>query len=200
MNNSNNKKIYKRWAGIYDKFLGSKYINKQRELEISMLNLKKGDSVLFIGIGTGEDLKFLPRGVEVVGVDITDEMLNIARKKAGFTRVHDLSAALNVQPPSATKMVQKLAELKLLKYEKYGILKLEENGELLRKTLLKRHNVIEKFLKILGVSESEILTETEKIEHTITKKTTKCFENFIEFSNDNPEIIAKYKSYIDEQK
>ena len=118
----------------------------------------------------------------------------------GFTRVHDLSSALNVQPPSATKMVQKLSELKLLKYEKYGILKLEENGELLGEALLKRHNIIEKLLKILGVSESEILTETEKIEHTISKKTTKCFENFIEFSKDNPEITAKYKSYIDGQK
>ena len=26
----------------------------------------------------------------------------------GFTRIHELSSALNVQPPSATKMVQKL--------------------------------------------------------------------------------------------
>lgn len=128
------------------------------------------------------------------------EMIYRLSLNRGFTRVHDLSTALNVQPPSATKMVQKLSELKLLKYEKYGVLKLEENGELLGEALLKRHNVIEKLLKILGVSESEILAETEKIEHTISKKTTKCFENFIGFSNDNPEIIAKYKSYIDEQK
>lgn len=82
MNNQRNKKIYRRWAGLYDKFFGSDYINKQRKLEISMLNLKEGDKVLFIGIGTGEDLKFLPKGVDIVGVDITDEMLDIARKKA----------------------------------------------------------------------------------------------------------------------
>lgn len=82
MNNLRNKKIYRRWAGLYDKFFGSDYINKQRELEISMLNLKTGNRVLFIGIGTGEDLKLLPKGVEIVGVDITDEMLDIALKKA----------------------------------------------------------------------------------------------------------------------
>lgn len=128
------------------------------------------------------------------------EMIYRLSLNRGFTRVHDLSDALNVQPPSATKMVQKLSELNLLKYEKYGILKLEKDGELLGEVLLKRHNIIEKLLRILGVSESEILTETEKIEHTISKKTTKCFENFIKFSNDNPEIITKYKSYIDEQK
>lgn len=67
---------------MYDKFFGSNYINKQRELEISMLNLKAGDKVLFIGIGTGEDLRFIPEGVSVTGIDITEEMLNIAKLKA----------------------------------------------------------------------------------------------------------------------
>lgn len=90
MNNIKNKKIYRRWAGMYDKFFGSDYINKQRELEISMLNLKAGDRVLFIGIGTGEDLKFIPKGLEIVGVDITDEMLDIARKKAKKLNLNDI--------------------------------------------------------------------------------------------------------------
>lgn len=90
MDNLKNKKIYRRWSGLYDKFFGSNYINKQRELEISMLNLKAGDKVLFIGIGTGEDLKYLPKGVEVVGVDITDEMLHIARKKAEKLALKDI--------------------------------------------------------------------------------------------------------------
>lgn len=125
------------------------------------------------------------------------EMIYRLSVKTGFIRVHQLSDALNVQPPSATKMVQKLAEFKLLKYEKYGILKLSEDGALLGEALLKRHNIIEKFLNIMGVSESETLRETEKIEHTISKKTARCFENFIEFSNDNPELLAKYKKYME---
>jgi ubiquinone/menaquinone biosynthesis C-methylase UbiE len=82
MNNNRNKNIYKRWVRFYDMFFGSKYFNKQRSLEISMLNLKQGDRVLCIGIGTGEDLRFLPKGVSVTGIDITEEMLNIARDKA----------------------------------------------------------------------------------------------------------------------
>jgi ubiquinone/menaquinone biosynthesis C-methylase UbiE len=82
MNNLSNKKIYRKWAGGYDILFGSKYINKQREAEIAMLNLKEGDRILFIGIGTGEDLRFIPKGVKVVGVDITDEMLEVARSKA----------------------------------------------------------------------------------------------------------------------
>ena len=49
------------------------------------------------------------------------EMIYRLSLNTGFTRVHELSDALNVQPPSTTKMVQKLAQLKLLKYEKYGV-------------------------------------------------------------------------------
>lgn len=82
MNNVKNKKIYKRWASIYDVFFGSEFINKQRESEISMLNLKSGDKVLFIEIGTGEDLKFIPQGVVVTGIDITEKILDVARNKA----------------------------------------------------------------------------------------------------------------------
>lgn len=115
----------------------------------------------------------------------------------GFTRMHELSSALNVQPPSATKMVQKLAELKLLKYERYGILKLEEDGNKLGEALLNRHNIIEKFLRILNIPESEVLDETEKIEHTISKQTTKCFKDFVEFVKNNPDIIMKFKDYRD---
>lgn len=81
MNNFDNMRIYRKWSGVYDKFFGSSYINKQRETEISMLNLNPGDSVLFIGIGTGEDLRFIPEGVNVTGIDITEEMLEVARKK-----------------------------------------------------------------------------------------------------------------------
>lgn len=82
MNNFSNMKIYRRWARFYDNFFGGSYINKQREVEMSMLSLKSGDSILFIGIGTGEDLRFIPEEVNVTGIDITEGMLDVARGKA----------------------------------------------------------------------------------------------------------------------
>ncbi|AYD40112.1 transcriptional regulator MntR [Clostridium fermenticellae] len=123
------------------------------------------------------------------------EMIYRLSLKTGFTRIHELSNALNVQPPSATKMVQKLAELNLLQYKKYGILTLEEKGKLIGFELLKRHNMIEEFLKILDISETNILEETEKIEHTISKETMNCFNDFLEFIKINPEIADKFKDY-----
>jgi Mn-dependent DtxR family transcriptional regulator len=113
----------------------------------------------------------------------------------GFTRINELSKALNVQSPSATKMVQRLAELKLLKYEKYGVLLLEQEGKTLGNELLTRHNIIESFIKIIGVDKTDALQETEKIEHTVSKKTIKCIEDFIEFIKENPDILTRYSAY-----
>jgi len=125
------------------------------------------------------------------------EMIYRLSDESGFTRIHELSDALNVQPPSATKMVQKLAELKLIKYEKYGVIMLEEKGKQLGKALIKRHNIIFDFLNILGVSETEILTETEKIEHTVSSQTLQCINNFIKFMNENPDIKKEFIQYAE---
>ena len=125
------------------------------------------------------------------------EMIYRLYLNKGYLRIHELSSALNVQPPSATKMVQKLAELKLLKYEKYGIIILEENGKKLGEALLNRHNIIENFLRILDVPDSEILEETEKMEHTISKDTANCFKDFVEFVKNNSSMIKEFKAYRD---
>ncbi|MBU3188284.1 Fur family transcriptional regulator [Clostridium bowmanii] len=123
------------------------------------------------------------------------EMIYRLSLSTGFTRVNELSNALNVKPPSVTDMVQKLAELKLVKYIKYGVLELEEDGKKFGKTLLNRHNTVESLLRILDVSESDILEETEKIEHTISNKTTECFQNFVQFIKKNPQILIEFKTY-----
>lgn len=123
------------------------------------------------------------------------EMIYRLSINSGFTRIHELSQALNVQPPSATRMVQRLAELKLIKYEKYGVIMLQENGKKLGEALLKRHNNIEIFLKAMGVSETSILEETEKIEHTISHKTMICFGYFVSFMHENLEFEKAFLNY-----
>ncbi|KOA21440.1 transcriptional regulator MntR [Clostridium homopropionicum DSM 5847] len=123
------------------------------------------------------------------------EMIYRLSMNTGFTRVHELSKALNVHPPSATRMVQKLGELDLLQYEKYGVIILKESGRKLGELLLKRHYIIESFLRLLGIPEDKILKETEKVEHTISDETTKCFEKYIYFIKDNPDVARRFNAY-----
>lgn len=123
------------------------------------------------------------------------EMIYRLSFRSGFTRINELSDALNVHPPSATRMVQRLGEQNLLKYEKYGVIILKEEGKTLGEFLLKRHNIIETFLKRLGVPEDVLLVETEKVEHTISENTTKCFKSFIDFMNANKDVEERFNDY-----
>ena len=106
------------------------------------------------------------------------EMICRLSKEKGYTRVSELSGALNVQPPAATRMVQKLAEMKLIKYEKYGVLVLDEAGSRIGDYLLQRHEIIDKLLKVLGVSDAQRLGSHRKMEHTISRETLHCIRCF----------------------
>ena len=123
------------------------------------------------------------------------EMIYRLSQNSGFTRIHELSAALNVQPPSASKMVQRLAELDLIDYEKYGVIMLKDSGKELGEILLKRHYTIERFFRILGIPESRILEETEKVEHTLSKETVQSFEDYINFIISNPDIQKQFNEF-----
>jgi len=123
------------------------------------------------------------------------EMIYRLTRQNGFTRIHDLATALNVQPPSATKMVQKLADVGVLNYEKYGMILLSKKGEVMGKALLERHQIIEGFLRLLGIS-GDVLEETEKIEHTISPQTLNRIKNFVDFFKARPEVIHEFDIYL----
>jgi len=114
--------------------------------------------------------------------------------KDGYMRINMLADLLNVQASSATKMVQKIAALGFLKYERYGIIQLTDSGKRVGEYLLRRHEIIETFLKLLGVKEN-ILKETELIEHNISASTLERIELINTFFNENPDIFAKFKEF-----
>jgi DtxR family transcriptional regulator, manganese transport regulator len=122
------------------------------------------------------------------------EMIYRLSSNTGFTRVNILANALNVQPPSVTKMLQKLSDMKLVKYEKYGVIMLEKSGMDIGKTLIERHNLVEKFLKLLNIEEG-LLEATEKIEHTLNDEILIGIKDLIVFFHDNPEIYEKFNKY-----
>lgn len=112
----------------------------------------------------------------------------------GFTRIGDLAGALHVQPPSASKMVQKLSEVSFLHYEKYGVIELTRAGQELGEYLVKRHETIERFLKFIGANES-ILEETEKIEHNLSLETVKQIMLLVQFMEENQQWKDAFIAY-----
>jgi Mn-dependent DtxR family transcriptional regulator len=111
-----------------------------------------------------------------------------------YTRIIDLAGALNVQPPSATKMVQKLAEIGLLNYEKYGVVKLTPAGLKIGEILLRRHDSLEAFLRLLGVT-NNVLEDTEKIEHNLSTEALECIHQFVSFIEAHPQYLDEFHNY-----
>ncbi|MGI6492192.1 MAG: iron dependent repressor, metal binding and dimerization domain protein [Pelotomaculum sp.] len=143
------------------------------------------------------------RGYEIIGkkahrlshsMEDYLEMIYRHSLEEGYVRINTLAEALHVQPPSATKMVQKLGKLGLLHYEKYGVVLLTGEGERLGKFLLKRHQIIETFLKNIGV-EQKLLVNVELIEHSVTTGALEQIEVLNNFFKVHPEILEMYKHY-----
>jgi len=112
----------------------------------------------------------------------------------GYARIGDLAEALHVQPPSASKMMQKLTELGFVSFEKYGLIELTPVGNDLGGYLLKRHQIIEKLLLLIGVT-ADLLEQTEKIEHNLSENTIEKIEKLVLFleSNQDWSIFRKTK-------
>ncbi|WMJ21960.1 iron dependent repressor, metal binding and dimerization domain protein [Paludicola sp. MB14-C6] len=114
------------------------------------------------------------------------EMIYRTMQADGYVRINVLSEQLNVSPPSTTNMVQKLHQLGLINYKKYGIITLTPIGNEIGGFLLQRHTIIEQFLTNLGVE--NVLNETELIEHNISNNTLQKINHFNEFLTKNPSI------------
>ena len=131
------------------------------------------------------------------------EMIYRCTIEDGVVRLNKIAQMLNVRDSSASKMMKKLGELALIKYEKYGAIMLTEEGISVGKYLLERHNIIESFLKYLGGKE-EVLQETELIEHIISIKTTHNIYMLNMFFEENLDILENYTKFkenkIDETK
>ena len=114
-----------------------------------------------------------------------------------YIRVNKLAELLNVRASSASKMVQKLAVLKLVHYEKYGIIMLSEDGKMMGAFLYQRHEIIESFLEFIGGK--DILYQTELIEHNINNYTLKKIEILNQFFNEHDDIREKFLLYKKEK-
>lgn len=82
MNNRWNLFIYKLWAPIYDHLFNSGTFFRARQKLFADIHFKEGDSVLFVGIGTGADLEQIPYNrLQITAIDYSEEMLNRAKKR-----------------------------------------------------------------------------------------------------------------------
>jgi len=71
---------YNLLAPIHD--LGAARFPEERKRSIALAALAAGERVLVVGAGTGDDLPYLPAGIEALAVDLAPAMLARALEKA----------------------------------------------------------------------------------------------------------------------
>jgi ubiquinone/menaquinone biosynthesis C-methylase UbiE len=72
---------YQRISGLYDlmEILPEKQYHPWRE---KLWSLVKGPCLLEVGVGSGKNMPFYPKGMQITGIDLTPGMLAHAQKKA----------------------------------------------------------------------------------------------------------------------
>ncbi|REJ35080.1 MAG: transcriptional regulator MntR, partial [Bacillota bacterium] len=81
--------------------------------------------------------------------DYLETIYELIQEK-GYARVSDIAAALDLQPSSVTRMVQKLDEQNYVVYERYRGLVLTAKGEQIGRQMRRRHRTLEQFLRLAG--------------------------------------------------
>lgn len=122
------------------------------------------------------------------------EMIYRLSRDDSYTRVLELAGALHVQPPSASRMIRRLAQEGLVKYERYGIIRLTDGGRTIAESLLYRHNLLERFLHFIGLS--EVLEDAERIEHNISNEAVAGMARLLDFFAHSPECLAVWESFL----
>ena len=119
------------------------------------------------------------------------EQIYLLIDNKGYARVSDIAEALSVLPSSVTKMVQKLDKDGYLIYEKYRGLTLTPKGQKLGKRLVQRHDLLEQFLRLIGVDEERIYEDVEGIEHHLSWNSIDRIADLVQLLEEEPQITKK---------
>ncbi|MEW6528775.1 MAG: metal-dependent transcriptional regulator [Candidatus Micrarchaeota archaeon] len=123
-------------------------------------------------------------------LDLTDEK--------GYARTKDLAAKMKVKSPSVTEMLGKLSREGLVVYEKYGGTRLTSEGLSMAKKIKKRHEIFERFLKIIFVSDKVAGKDACIMEHHLDPETNRQLSRFVSFVNGfgrRPEFINHFERF-----
>jgi len=122
------------------------------------------------------------------------EMIYRIWQRLLVVRVTTLAEQLNVQAPSVSRIVRRLADKGYVHYQKYGVIELTSQDKQLSKCLLQRHETIEQFLLTLGATDS-LLVDTELIEHYLSPNTITAMTIWNAFLQDNADVLERFDEF-----
>jgi phosphatidylethanolamine/phosphatidyl-N-methylethanolamine N-methyltransferase len=83
------RSAYRRWAPVYDNTFG-RVAAEGRKHAVELINKRQG-RVLEVGVGTGLSLPAYDRDLEIVGIDLSPDMLEKARERVAAERLTNVT-------------------------------------------------------------------------------------------------------------
>lgn len=94
-----------------------------------------------------------------------------ARSDTGNVAPQELAARLGVSPPAVSKMMRRLAELRLISHTPYQRVELTQAGEKMALEIIRHHRLLELYLvQAMGFTWDNVHEEAERLEHHISEE------------------------------
>ncbi|BDZ71342.1 metal-dependent transcriptional regulator [Methanobacterium petrolearium] len=94
--------------------------------------------------------------------------------------------------------VKKLSQMDMVSYERYGTIKLKDEGLRIAKIVNSKHKLLKDFLLLLGVDEEVAEKDACSMEHVVDVSTINKLRKFMEFVTVNPnaqDFIEDFHKY-----
>ncbi|HBC9289604.1 TPA: manganese-binding transcriptional regulator MntR [Escherichia coli] len=111
-------------------------------------------------------------------IDDYVELISDLIREVGEARQVDMAARLGVSQPTVAKMLKRLATLGLIEMIPWRGVFLTTEGEKLAQESRERHQIVENFLLVLGVSPEIARRDAEGMEHHVSEETLDAFRLF----------------------
>jgi DtxR family Mn-dependent transcriptional regulator len=118
-------------------------------------------------------------------------------EEKGFVKVVDIVNLLCLSPSTVSEMMNRLNDDGYINYEKYRGATLTEKGKKIAISLKEKHQVVQEFLKTLGIEEDIANQDACKIEHVVSDETINVLTSYIKFidAHSEPVWIDRFKRY-----
>lgn len=111
-------------------------------------------------------------------IDDYVELISDLIREVGEARQVDMAARLGVSQPTVAKMLKRLASVGLIEMIPWRGVFLTPEGEKLAQESRERHQLVENFLLMLGVSPEIARRDAEGMEHHVSEETLVKFREF----------------------
>ena len=111
-------------------------------------------------------------------IDDYVELISDLIREVGEARQVDMAARLGVSQPTVAKMLKRLASVGLIEMIPWRGVFLTPEGEKLAQESRERHQLVENFLLVLGVSPEIARRDAEGMEHHVSAETLVKFREF----------------------